>query len=115
MTVHSPVIGRAAELNQTLSHFNQECADTSARIADDMQEVILLIEAKAKAWAADGLLDITRRSNRWDDETREWTTRTVVIPASVAVAELTELVRESMRESMNRSAREARDVAGGKW
>lgn len=84
------------------AQFEGECRRTAARMNDDMQEILLLVEEKARAWAVEGLLDKRRQKSA----------RTTLRTDAEAVAWLVAMVRESLMDAHSMTAQEAREVAG---
>lgn len=93
--------------------WERECAETDARVRQDVQELVCRAEEIFAAWARDGLLDKRTRRSMFDPETRQMEWRTVILADRDAIDLQLQYLTEILMDARSLTAVEAADVARG--
>lgn len=91
--------------------FEVHCREVAAQLANDFQEIMCLVEDKAAAWAAAGLLEINFNDSVWDADAREWRRVRRTSDPRAATAHLAACIRDSLQDALNATALEAQEIA----
>lgn len=95
---------------QRMADYKREAREIAARIANDQQAIMALVEETALAWAKDGLLSRVQFSTVFDYETRQHVRERGPDKSAIqASATLAASVKDCLDDALSELAKEAID------
>lgn len=97
---------------QRMADYKREARETAARIANDKQAIMALVEQTMLAWAKDGLLNVADNQFVYDHSVRRWVRQELPKMAPLtAAAIIASAVKDVLDDALSATAREAIEVA----
>lgn len=93
---------------QRMADYKREARETAARIANDEQAIMALVEETMLAWAKDGLLNVEDHQMVFDHSVKRWVRQTLPDrSALVAASFIASAVKDVLDDALSADAKEA--------